>query len=357
MSKAYWHNRIASPQEKETLLLFVRKVYGEDFPDLNRSYWEWRYTSNPACEVEFFVAEFEKRPIAVLPTAVFDFQWSEQIFPAVMLTGLVTHPEHRRRGIFRSLISSINEHGHRHGRLFNMGMPNDIALPGYLKFGGWEYPGKIRLYAKVLDYSSVFRDKLPNPIANGCGSLSRLLSHKRSRQSIPLLEAELVSRVPEEFDQICNNFTMECNHLMIRRNAAYWQWRYLMKPNSNYRTLLARNNGRLIGAVVTSVQRRAGLTIGLILDIVGHGDNTVIVQLLRLAENDLRDLGVGLVTSQATSKYLQQFLRHEGYRAIPSKLLPKQFHYVYRPLGVSGLPFNPSKMSDWHLTFGDSDNT
>jgi hypothetical protein len=108
--------------------------------------------------------------------------------------------------------------------------------------------------------------------------------------------------------------------------------------------------------VVTSVERRFKMDVGMILDLVVSDGAIQARQLLRLAERDFFDRGVGIVTCQATSSLLQKALSDAGYLCPPARMLPKRFNFVYRPTGVMGMPNDPSAISDWHLTFGDSDN-
>ncbi|OQZ06783.1 MAG: hypothetical protein B6D36_03275 [Planctomycetes bacterium UTPLA1] len=94
----------------------------------------------------------------------------------------------------------------------------------------------------------------------------------------------------------------------------------------------------------------------MIVDLVSQADEAVIRSLIRFAENDLRQRGFGIVTCQATSPALLRALRFEGFRNGPPSVIRKRFHFVYRRTGVTGLPHDPSSLSNWHLTFGDSDN-
>jgi hypothetical protein len=143
---------------------------------------------------------------------------------------------------------------------------------------------------------------------------------------------------------------------MIQRTSAYWNWRYLSRPESNYRTLIARRGSRVVGATITAIGRRMGLEVGLIADVVAEGGAPVLRRLIRAAEEDLLGRGVGLVTCQATSPLVQEALAAEGYWRPNPRKLPKHFHFVFRPTGHAGLRAAPANISDWHLTFGDSDN-
>jgi GNAT superfamily N-acetyltransferase len=357
LAKPYWTNRLTRPEETGAILDLVRAVHGEAHMELNEAYFSWRYLSETRFRADIIMAEHEGKPIGIQPMALFDWQWNDARLKGAMYTGVLTHPDHRRRGVFRSLIDSSNEHAARSGAQFSMTLPNDASLPGFLNFGDWRYPGLISLALKVTNGAAMLRPRLGGALSSLVGWMPTLAFRRRDDDDIMSnISFDRVTTMPEELDTLLDGFVRDCGGLMIRRTAAYWNWRYLSRPSSNYRTIIARSQGRLIGAVTTAAGRRMGMEVGLIADLVAEGGANVIRALIRAAEADFSDRGLGIVTCQATSPLLCEALKQEGYwRPKPSRL-PKHFHFVYRPTGVLGLPSQPETMGDWHLTFGDSDN-
>jgi GNAT superfamily N-acetyltransferase len=357
MPETYWTLRLGEPDETARLLELVRAVHGDRHPELNRAYWEWRYLNPGAFRADIMLAEHEGRPISIQPLAVFDYQWGTDRLKGAMYTGVMTHPEHRRRGVFRAVIAAADAHAAQRGAQFVTTMPNDASLPGFQRFGEWEYPGPIPLFLKVVNGAAVLRPRLGRGAGRLLGWAPRVLGSRRpKRPAPPLLETELAAVIPGELDEVAERFAQDCAALGIRRTASYWTWRYTSKPGAAYRTLLARRNGCLAGAVVTTVERRFRIDMGLIVDLVAQGGLPTVRALLRAAEQDLAARGLGLLTCQATSPLLQRALCAEGYLCPSARWLPKRFHFVYRLTGVPGLLRTPNRLSDWHLTFGDSDN-
>ncbi len=352
----YWTNRLARKDEAASILDLVHAVHGESHPELNDAYFNWRYLNETEFRADIVMSEHEGRPVGIQPMAVFDWQWGSVPIKGVMYTGVLTHPEHRRRGVFRSLIDSSNEQAARRGAQFIMTLPNEQSLAGFLRFGQWQYPGLIPLAIKVIDGRAMVRAKAGAAAAALLGWLPPLFFRGQSADGCDDMDFELVSRMPDDLDGVFDQFARDCGRLMIRRTASYWTWRYCTRPAANYRSYIARSGGRVVGAVVTSVGSRFGMDIGMILDVVATGGVPVLCALIRHAGHDLLDRGLGLATCQATSPMLQQALREEGYRIPAPRRLPKRFHFVYRLTGVEGLPRMPEHISDWHLTFGDSDN-
>ncbi len=356
MVEQYWTNRLGWPEDNSAIWDLVRRVY-PDRSGLDWSYWQWRYLSDTDFRAVIIMAEHEGRPIAIRPMAFFDFQWGEERLKGVMHSAVLTHPDHRRRGIFRSMVASSNEYLARQGAQFSISMPNDLSVQGFLRWSDWHHAGFIPLYLKVADGSVMLRPRLGRAAAALLGWMPHPFFRRRGDPiGKQAFDCEQVTTMPNELDEVFDLFARDCETLMIRRTTAYWNWRYLARPNVAYRTLVARRAGRMMGVVATSVQKRAGLQLGMVLDIVGRGGLPVLRQLLRDAEAELVSRGAGLVTCQATSPILQRALREEGYRCPKPEWLPKRFNFVYRISGVPGLPREPSRLADWHLTFGDSDN-
>lgn len=354
MSNRYWTIRLAGAGELKSLLDLVRSQPGERYQAATDDYWKWRYLNNAGFAAAIVAAVHDGQLIGVQPVSLFDWQWGDARLIGAMYTGVLTHPDHRRKGVFRSLIDASNDLAAQRGAQFCMTLPNDASLPGFLKFGDWMYPGCIPTWLKVIDGGKLLAAKI-GPLGRLIGWIPSLLFSRRSRSSENMgVELEEASRVPPDLDDVSERFARLAGGCMIRRTSAYWNWRHA-GPLSKYRTLIARKNGRLVGAICTTNQPRMGVKIGLIVEVVAEEPH-VLRALISAADIDLRRQGCAVATCQSTCTVLNDALQDEGYRLPPRAVMPKKFHFVYRLTGVPGLPHAPSAMNDWNLTFGDSDN-
>ena len=129
MAAPYWTNRLCTAADVESVLDLVRAVQGEGHAATDRAYWQWRYLNETEFRADILMAEYEGRPIGIQPMAVFEYQWNSDRVRGAMYTGVLTHPDHRRRGIFRSLVASANEHAAQRGAQFSMTLPNEASFP------------------------------------------------------------------------------------------------------------------------------------------------------------------------------------------------------------------------------------
>lgn len=354
MSNRYWTIRLAEAAELESLLALVRSLPGERYQGASSEYWKWRYLNDAGFTAAIVAAVHDGRLIGVQPVSFFGWQWGAVRLTGAMYTGVLTHPDHRRKGVFRSLIDASNDLAAQRGAQFCMTLPNDVSLPGFLKFGDWKYPGCIPTWMKVLDGGELLAAKI-GPLGRLVSWIPNLFfSRREPSNGSNGIDLEAVVHVPPDLNDVSERFARLAGGCMIRRTADYWNWRHA-GPLSKYRTLIARKNGRLVGAICTTTQPRMGVEVGLIVDVVAE-ESQVLRALIAAADIEFRRLGCAVATCQSTCAVLNNALRVEGYRLPPRAIMPKQFHFVYRPTGVPGLPREPAAINDWHLTFGDSDN-
>ena len=367
MPKPYWTIRPARPDEAPAILELAAAVHGPQRPELNDSYLQWRYWNDTPFRAEILMAEHEGRPIGIQPVAFFDFQRGPERFKGAMYSGVLTHPDHRRRGVFRSLVEASNEYAARCGAVFSMTMPNDSALAGFRRFGDWHYPGPIPTWFKILNGKALLRAKAGRVVAALAGWLPGVVLNRRRWSAVPLPRhtCEESASPGNDLDEVTDRCAEELGGILLSRTSAYWNWRYCVRPapsyrptdsvSPEYRTLLLKQGASPVGAVATSVARQIGVDVGLIVDLVAVGGTPVLRRLLFEAEGDLRGRGLCVIAVQATHPALQDALRGEGYLCPKPGWLPRRFHFVFRPL--VGRFTGGLRSGDWYLTLGDSDNT
>ncbi|HRX83584.1 MAG TPA: GNAT family N-acetyltransferase [Phycisphaerae bacterium] len=355
MSAWNWTIRPASAGETPRVLELVRAVHGDRYPELDARYWRWRYYNDAGYGATVFVAELDGQPIGLRPVALFDYRWGTQALRGAMYTGVLTHPAHRRKGVFRSLVNAANAYVAEAGAAFAMTLPNDASLPGFRNASDWVFPGLIPVYVKLLDARRVLAARLTRPLAALLGPVANR-GFGRAAPPDPAVTTACVSTLPDAIDAVAADFARDAGTLMIARPAAFWNWRYAAHPHIAYDLIVAHAAETCLGAVATAVNDRYGAPAGMIVDIAARDREAGLAHLLGAAERHLVDRGAALITCQATTPLLQRALRRCGYRRLPARLAPKKFNFVYRLTGAAPLHAEPRRLEDWHLMFGDSDN-
>lgn len=351
----YARLRIATPDDTTAILALCRAVYGDQVTDLDLAYWQWRFLDESPFRGEVMLAEREGRVIGIQPLAIFDWLEGAERLRGGMYSGVMTHPDHRRRGVFSDLIQACDDHATRAGARFCFTLPNDASMAGFRKLGGWQAPGPIPMYLKVVDGRALVASRAGQAVGSLLGRAAQIpFARVPGRPHRGRIEA--VDQVPAELDEVADAFAADAGTLMIRRGAAYWDWRYSRHPHRTYRTLVLRRGGELVGAVAVGQGERMGLPVGMVVDLVARGGRPTLRALLRAAADETRTRGLGLLACQATTPRLRSALRREGFRSPPPGLMGKRFHFVYRIHDLPGADRVPAALAGWHLTLGDSDN-
>ena len=352
VQQPYWTHRLAEPSDLPEILRLIRAVHGDTHPELDEAYLRWRYFNDTPFRAQIMLAEHEGRPIGIQPLAIFAWDWGDARLRGAMYTGVLTHPDHRRKGVFQSLLAACNDYAAQVGAQFCMMLPNEASFPGFIKTN-WTYPGLIPLHLRISSPGRALATRIGG-VPSWLASAGPSIFFRPRAGPTTGIHCEPVSRVLDELDDVATRSSARNDGVRLRRSAAYWNWRYDSTVGRGYHTIIARRAGRLVGAAAVKVGQRAGLDVGMILDLVSDDDAAAAI--VDGAQQRLLELGAGIVTCQASSPHLSRMLRDRGFRPIGPRFSGKRFHFVFRPTGVSGLPRMPAAMADWSLMFGDSDN-
>jgi len=112
--------------------------------------FDWWHFGCPVAASGFLVAEVSGRIVGLQPMELLPYEWAGRRLTGATLTGVVVHPEFRRRGLFSSLVQACEREAWRRGADFVTTMPNDRSRPGFLKLG-YRDPGRRQLLVLPLN--------------------------------------------------------------------------------------------------------------------------------------------------------------------------------------------------------------
>jgi GNAT superfamily N-acetyltransferase len=350
-----WLVRRARPEETEEVLRVRNSAYPT--APLSQSLWDWRYAGLPDTDAAILVADHRENIIGLQPLASFAVQVEGELGRACMLTGVVTHPEYRRRGVFSSLITQSVEQARERGNWLVYTFPNQLSFPGFMKVGGWIHVGSLPLYLKVLDLDAVLEKRVTNRwlrrILVGVGNPGlHLLERVRPPQSRELLIRQVNcwdERADELWARVCSEY-----RVIVRRDRAYLTWRYLEHPEEEYMVFQAESRGELLGYTVVKATDLFGLRSGLIVDILALSpqiSDYLIAQALAYFRAIELEVAGALITD---SLFYPRSFRRNGFVRCPSRLCPKEFYFVCHIIAPEAA--DAASLQNWFLTWGDTDN-
>lgn len=319
----------------------------------------WRYDENPhGGAISFaqrhaaagFVSGYACSPRRAVPAG------DEARAALVGETGdVMTHPAWRKRGLFSALDRAAMAESARLGWPVVFGLPNRRSAHIFLELG-WERVGTLRPWTFVLRADAAARAErakegrirgLFTPLAAVAGRSAR----KRLARRKPLLVQPL-----HEFPRAVESISRVVEPrfaLMVRRDAAYLDWRFLRSPSRLHRALGLYAGTEFVGYVVVQVPR-PGSPIGYLVDVLARDDDGVRAAILAGLEA-LEASGASLVQATAIDgSWWSAMLRESGFRAPrPENHLTVivHVHDATHPLAIAAR--TPER---WYLTDGDRDD-
>ena len=265
--------------------------------------------------------------VGLQPSIRHEILWAGEPRVAYQLTDVLTHPEHRRRGVFTALVEALTAAAAREGAACAFTFPNHRSYPGFVRLGTWEHP---------LSLPLLFRPPIRRSRGSGGSTPLQICSTERFESGADELGAELASRFSA----------------VTRRDHRYLNWRYIEAPGRPYLCLCARQGDRWRAIVVGRIVRRLGVRIGAIVELLGEPAalRLLIPALERLLlDRGARTIGALLIPGNRETDLLCEL----GYRTLPAWLIRKEFYFMTRALQTPPAPAGPA--AAWWLSWGNID--
>ena len=237
----------------------------------------WRYDGNPHGQAVSLVTRPAGHPgvsgYACNPRRAL-VAGDEATLAVVGETGdVMTDPDWRKRGLFSDLDRAAMAETARQGWALAFGLPNRRSAHIFLELG-WERVGTVRPWTFVVRDDAASRAAraqegrlagLATPWAAWAGRRARAGLRRRAAG----IRAERLTSFPEAVLEVAREVEPRFG-LMVRRDPAYLEWRFLRAPSGMHRVLGLRDGaGRFEGYVVVQVPR-PGEGVGYLVDLLAR---------------------------------------------------------------------------------------
>lgn len=271
---------------------------------------------------------------------------------------VMTHPDWRKRGIFSSLDRACMEEVARQGWTCVFGLPNRRSAHIFVELG-WETIGTIRPWSFVLRSGPEAR-----ALRFTDGRLAAALlpvtqrrcrrGEARLRRAAAGYRAEPLARFPDEVEALSRAVEREFA-FMVRRDAAYLNWRFVDNPAELHAALAVREPGGDLAGYVVVQRPRAGETLGYLVDVLAP-DPAARAAAILFGLEDLRAAGAAVAQATAVDgSWWSERLVEAGFLAPKPEnhlIVIRYAHDAAHPV-VAGA----RDAASWYLTDGDRDDT
>lgn len=189
---------------------------------------------------------------------------------------VMTHPDWRKRGIFSGLDRACMAETARLGWPLAFGLPNRRSAHIFQQLG-WETVGRVRPWTLVLRADAASR--AARLVDGRWAAWSVPLAARRGRAARRELRAragdawriEPLERFPAEVDELSARVEADFAW-MVRRDAAYLDWRFLRNPSGRHRVLGAFDGAGAFAGYVVVEPPTAGEAAGYLVDVLAPDD-------------------------------------------------------------------------------------
>ncbi|TRM10717.1 GNAT family N-acetyltransferase [Lentibacillus cibarius] len=316
--------------------------------------WEWKFQAHPNTLNPFILVYEDKGTLlGHLALWVADAYINGVTEKIALRVDTMVDPDAQGQGIYRQLNDAMLTIANEQGVNLLYGFPAVRAKELLLRTTNAVHAGDVARHRMIVDpaalAASVF-PKLQPARAVGKWLKNWKLRHAK-RDFLPEgWEFREVTTCDEQFDELAVA-SQTLKPVILKRDAAYLEWRYLHHPEKTYRLFALTKQGQLQGYVVLKTEtvpfKKGQAVIGNIVDFLAADDDASIWQLLtKGALANLTDADIIQLWTTPETTAAQMFARH-GLKETDRPM----------PLVVHDLDANTGiHYSDWWLTQGDVDS-
>lgn len=328
--------------KKEENLVKIQKLFeacygdvplfkGGKYPSLKEL--EWRYLKCPIKSKIFVAEDIEKgiivgiRPILLKKIKVNDSEGLGAQFMDVMV-----HPVYRGRGIFTKLMKMAHDYLRKENILIAYTFPNRNSYLAYKKVTDWQ----------ELSFFKVFVN-----IQNIFWSPKLEVDQDVNIETIENFD-ERVNLLLEKFLNLYNTY--------IYRTPEYLNWRFIRRPDMEYKIISVSKGEKLIGYAVLRTKKlfisKVGLIIELICDPEYHNAFGI---LTKHSLKEFKNLGVRWVLFlNFDNKIFEILLRKNHFFHFPLFQNIRKMPLLIKPISKNSEVRNINP-ENWYISLGDND--
>lgn len=355
--RRYWQTRILRPEDAPAMAELSCRCFGDraDSIDFIRS----RYTNSRGPTAYVWAADVHGELIGTQAITILPFFVRGQAATVGMFTAGMTHPDHRKRGVFRDVVEAAERFGFEQGIVGLFTMPNDESFPSFQKSKLWRTLPDRPLRAMAVDARRLLADRgMPGPLATIAGWMGDMRYGPRLNRVAPgVSEIRDLGEVASEIDRLAESRGQAFGGIMCRRDAAFLRWRFAENPSHFYRYFVSRGTAGLDGYLVTRTEQRMGTKLAHVIDWLVVPRPDVLESLLAAGGRAAREDGASLLTMIASGGVEAERFAAFGFHVVPNRFAKRSFHTAYA-LNPARPELRDLAANDgaWYLTLGDFDS-
>lgn len=238
--------RAARDSDVDAIVALLRTSIGDGVLT-SEPYWRWKHLASPFGPSRALLAvDAADVPVGVRVFMRWDWGSDGRPVPAVRAVDTATHPDWRRRGIFRRLTMDLVDSCADEGVAFVFGTPNDQSRSGYLEMG-WSDVARVPVRAFVA-----------RPLRSAWRAGRARLAGGTALEEEPFVDDGSVTALlcDPRLDDVLATATTDELRFHTVPTRPYLDWRYRQIPGHTYRARWHFNGAE--GGIVIARRRARG---------------------------------------------------------------------------------------------------
>jgi GNAT superfamily N-acetyltransferase len=331
--------------------------YGTNVIDvLELEKWASGYTDDLS---GYLVAEAGNKIIGVQPMMFIPYTDGKAHYLGALLTGVVVHPEFRRRGVFSALVTACEQVAWNRNARFVTTMPNERSRPGFVKLGYANLGERLLLVRAFNPLLALVRTLKSRKTKEKLAKPTKVMQYYTGdeSQSTKSYNCYVADQIDTNIEIIESQYASLVPGMRIWRNQQWWKWRYSLKVNDKYNILEVRKcSGELAGVAVLRWEVRYKLNVGYLMDL--SATDQVSLGYILKAASDYCKKRASILCSVTSSSLLAKQFEQNGFWTIPFWMSPKRFYSFikFNPSFINQTPPEWYTLRGWYQMLGDWDN-
>jgi hypothetical protein len=312
---------------------------------------KWQFLENTINKqfVNIYIDQANNKVAAIYAIAPVEFKIQNNYLLASQSLDTITDVDYRGKGFFIKLATDLYEKAKDENIKLVYGFPNGNSIHGFSKKLSWKVLDPVPFLIKPIR-ASYFTKKIK--ILSWLPNFKLAFQNRISKNIFFIEKFEFPNEVNTIWKKFSNNIPVA-----VERNKAYLDWRYISKPNENYKILHGYTaDNTYIGFIVYCVKKKHGGNIAYIMEYIYDPKYELEARyILKKAINNIIIEKADCILTWCF-KHSPNFRNYKKnlFINIPEILKPIELHFGVRSFDES-LNNDVYERTNWYLSYSDSD--
>lgn len=337
---------------KEETINLYKDCFDANGSPKNKENIKWQFFENTVSNsfVDIAFDEVKNKTAAIYAVSGIKFKIDDNIYLGTQSLDTITDISYRGKGLFIKLAEVVYEKANKAKVALVYGFPNGDSIHGFKKKLEWEVLDPVPFLIKPLK-SRYFTNRIS--FLKFLPNINLLFKGFSKSKNYKVKESILF---PNEVDTLWENFSMNIK-VAVNRDKEYLEWRYLKKPNENYKIVHCYNaSDKFLGFIVFCVKDKHEGRVAYIMELIYDLEHPKAAsQLLNYAIKEIKNENADLILAWCFdhSPNYKTFKTSHFFK-LPEKFRPIELHFGARAFDdqFKAIIY---KRENWYLSYSDSD--